>query len=352
MSWTIFPVERGQRITAAMLNELRDACDERGITVPSAFVAGHSTRSVGTALASLMANIKTSVGNGTGSWYWLQSYTDIYTWSQYQLTTGSTTSTKKNVFELAFGTSDTDWRQSAASGHVCTADLLNDIYSVLRVLKTLIVASTSGDLYKNDRASASESSCAASLTSLDSASFSSFNGLLQCLVDNVGIHDVELITSFSVASWAYRGLNRKTFSLAQAADAVYVGGQIRSGRYYHASAFSNPETATALAREIPFELRGGTDSPPSNWTDAQTYGDSVASLSVDASSPVNTNVNVLIPDSLLSSGSRSYLFTAGSIDSSGSLLCAIDDPGWYTLEHLRAYVSSMLVNYTYDKPAA
>jgi len=180
MAWEHFPVERGQRLTAAMLNELRDAAQERGLTVPAAFAAGDSTNGVSGFITILRWRIETSVQNGW--WWWVESWTDPVTWSIWKLSLAETDASAfpplKNVFEAAFGAGHTDWRKEGTNP--LEAQELNDIYLVLKKLKFIPAVEISGVPQPSWRERSvgydSPTTCSAVLTKLDAASFVSVPG--------------------------------------------------------------------------------------------------------------------------------------------------------------------------------
>jgi len=138
MAWEHFPVERGQRLTADMLNELRDAIVERGGSIAS-FSTGQRFTSIQALRNACFSSGKT--------WYWIESYTGETSHSIHRLTTGATNPSSfpypdKNIFELAFGDDSTSWRNHG--GQHLYAEDLNDIYRVLNVMRVHGASYTDG----------------------------------------------------------------------------------------------------------------------------------------------------------------------------------------------------------------
>ena len=178
MAWEHFPVERGQRLTAAMLNELSDAAKERKLPHPK-FKAGHrASLNVTDFIDWLQYRIKTSVQDGR--WWWVESWTDPVTWSIWKLsldeTDASASPPLKNVFEAAFGAGHTDWRKRRRVEEIglLEAQELNDIYLVLKILKYIPAVNITGitqPSYRR-RSVSGYATCSAAMTALDSATFS------------------------------------------------------------------------------------------------------------------------------------------------------------------------------------
>ena len=145
MAWEHFPVARGQRLTAAMLNELRDAAQERELTVPAAVAAGDSTNTVSTFLSGL----RTAIRNSLSQWYHI-TWTSESSFSVKALTAGASSAETKNVFELALGPGITNWRGSVNSGRL-TAEVLNDIYRVLDVLRVKAMSDVKAYCYQQKK---------------------------------------------------------------------------------------------------------------------------------------------------------------------------------------------------------
>jgi len=132
MAWEHFPVVRGQRLTAAMLNELRYAAAERSIPVPAAIARGAGQSEMAGFLGTLMTNIKNGAGL-FGYWQYWNSPSD-FQWVYYH-GSRATGGGWKNIFEAALGEGVTDWRHSISRGRRISAEALNDIYLVLDKLR-------------------------------------------------------------------------------------------------------------------------------------------------------------------------------------------------------------------------
>jgi hypothetical protein len=115
-----------------MLNELRTAALERGLSVPSAISsgAGHGT------LDLFLDTLRAGIENGLTPFGWIASYSSVSDYSFFRLTTSGDSATEKNVFTLALGSGVTNWQH--ASRKRVTAAALNEIYEVLRRLVTRV----------------------------------------------------------------------------------------------------------------------------------------------------------------------------------------------------------------------
>lgn len=133
MAWEHFPVARGQRLTADMLNELAIAWNERGGSVGS-FTRGQRIKNaVSTFLSGLRTAIWNSLRIGYSYWYHI-TWTSESNFSFKLITSGASSAETQNVFELALGPGITNWRGDVYSDRL-TAEVLNDIYRVLDVLR-------------------------------------------------------------------------------------------------------------------------------------------------------------------------------------------------------------------------
>jgi hypothetical protein len=155
MAWIHFPVERGRRITDEMLNELRDACVERGIRtyLPAALQTGNSASlgRLSSWLGSLQMAIEASfaipgpIPNQFPGWFWLDHYSGIQDYSFAGLWFKESDSDPglssyipvRSVIDLALGTSGlSTWRTPYGGPSTpVTAEGLNDIYRVLNVMR-------------------------------------------------------------------------------------------------------------------------------------------------------------------------------------------------------------------------
>ena len=129
MAWEHFPVARGQRLTADMLNELAIAWNERGGSV-GLFTRGQRIKN---AVSTFLSGLRTAIRNSLSQWYHI-TWTSERNFSLKRMTAGASSAETQNVFELALGPGITNWRGSVNSG-LLTAEVLNDIYRVLDVLR-------------------------------------------------------------------------------------------------------------------------------------------------------------------------------------------------------------------------
>jgi len=313
MAWTHFPVARGQRLTAAMLNELRDAIVERGGSIAS-FSTGQRFTSI-----QALRDACFSIGK---TWYWIESYTGETSHSIHRLTTGATNPSSfpypdKNIFELAFGDGSTSWRNHG--GQHLYAEDLNDIYRVLNVMRVYGASYTTGISNGSMRSlSGTYSTCSAALTAIDNAVWSQDQWVY-------GYNHVSVGCSVRIDDWSggqSRGSRRFSYVPPMVIKNVYVRPEVAAFRKWGFS-------YTGTVREFTFDVRfvAGTWSEPANWAEAQVLGVSVGSVSVPpghysgastgyyAGSVVKAEVNT--------SQQINLLILAGDMNASGSGLCAL-----------------------------
>jgi len=289
MAWTHFPVARGQRLTAAMLNELRDAALERSITVPDAAFSGMGRTTLSNWLASLLSGIKDAAEN---VYHLPNGYVDEFS-DVWRLTAGATNLSatplpRKNIFELALGVGITDWRHDLISGYRITEEGLNDIYSVLRVFKYIDAPSewkklrlpgipAAGFTYGGNsrgRRNWDASSCAAAMLLMSSAPFSddagassiySSHGIAVCLSTYVRPFSVSLVDAGQT-----QGCPTIHSVLRSASDEVYFLCFLCGYRYRSDHPFSTP-TKYDLNRLLNHCVRLA-----SSYDESDTYLETVA----------------------------------------------------------------------------
>jgi hypothetical protein len=179
MAWDTLPASPGDLITAAMFNEIRTAIDERsdasGTSVAGTLPATKSDGDLITAadIYNFAQSIETLIDDQR--WYYLSWYTDYDTYTIELLTTGadnpSSTPPEKNIFKLAFGTADTDWRHEAqttgTAGLLLTADIVNDFRLVLNRMVRVTPDADSSVATKRSREVGPEASYADVETALE-----------------------------------------------------------------------------------------------------------------------------------------------------------------------------------------
>jgi len=272
MAWEHFPVARGQRLTAAMLNELRDAAQERGLTVPAAVAAGDSANAVSGFILSLRQQIETSVQNGW--WWWVESWTDPVTWSIWKLSLAETNASAfpplKNVFEAAFGAGHADWRREGTNP--LEAQELNDIYLVLKTLKFIPVTESAViPLPARERSVGYDyTTCSAALTALDAAPFAGIT-VSDSTVHYTSVYQRSSLppfTNYAARQW-YSAFVRG-FVIPKNASKLYLRWGPWAGRYVF------PGGTQGLAREQYGHLLYGQGPPPSDFYDEWgTYYDTI-----------------------------------------------------------------------------
>jgi len=288
MAWEHFPVERGQRLTAAMLNELRDAALERGITVPDPAFSEMGRTTLSNWLASLLSGIKDAAEN---VYHLPDGYVDEFS-DVWRLTAGATNLSatplpRKNIFELALGDGITDWRHDLISGYRITEEGLNDIYSVLRVF-TYIDAPSEwrkpifpetpkfGFTYggnSRSRRNWDASTCAAAIRLMYSEPFSDnfyessiyMSDIAVCLATSVNPFSVSL-----VEAWQTQGCPTIHSVLRLASDEVYFLCFLCGYRYRTNHPFA-PSTRYDLNRLLNHCVRLA-----SSYDESDTYLETVA----------------------------------------------------------------------------
>ena len=145
MAWEHFPVARGQRLTADMLNELAIAWNERGGSV-GLFTRGQRIKN---AVSTFLSGLRTAIRNSLSQWYHI-TRTSESSFSVKALTADASSAETQNVFELALGPGITNWRGSVNSGRL-TAEVLNDIYRVLDVLRVKAMSDVKAYCYQKKK---------------------------------------------------------------------------------------------------------------------------------------------------------------------------------------------------------
>lgn len=136
MAWLYHPVEPGHWLSYAMLNELRAACTERGISVTSTPAAGSSISTLRSWLYAMQLAISQSVAGAAVYWYQVSRTSDS-DFTVRKITTASPAIPAwVNMFEAAgYETSDT-WSHAWTAGQwKDTHKNLRQIYDVLNVLR-------------------------------------------------------------------------------------------------------------------------------------------------------------------------------------------------------------------------
>jgi len=181
MAWIQTLPEKGAAATAeALHNEFRQATIERAsasnqwpmTTLPAVFQKGRRLTN------ELVAGMNEVIAKG---WKWVETYTNWQTYSVWSLVTTPTDAVteKKNIFELAIGDGNTDWRDSDESGGPCTARLFADMQAVANVMTTCALAASStgySTISKGDTQWTKRASCALVLANIENQSYFAAGG--------------------------------------------------------------------------------------------------------------------------------------------------------------------------------
>lgn len=247
-----------------MLNEIRTACIERGLTgIPAAL----TQYDLATGMAAWASTVRARIEAAVSSYIWVDSYTAYDSFSAYLLTTGATGSDnywtgQKNIFELAFGDSIADWRHEGTSPLL--ADELNDIYLVLNKMIVKQFTTTPSTTTPQTK-SGSGATAAAALSACDAAAWS----------DSAPSYD-EHTHSVSMA---------KPFNYLATMTRNYPHLEVSSPALALNKYLSMRGTWQGISRSLAFEVRAGTAAAPANWTAATSWGDSLGSCSISSGYP-------------------------------------------------------------------
>lgn len=301
MAWEHFPVSTGDRISAAMLNELRTAAIERGCTVPSALSSGQSLRDAKAFLDSLRSGIEAMVA----------AYHLVSTGPTFKrFTTGATTGDYKNIFETAF--SDTGWRDATISGRI-TARMLNDIYLVLRKMSYRGYAWNTSGVARTRNSGSYKATCALSMTTCDGASWSAASGTELHYVrkqESFGTYYASQLAGFNVC-------NIST-SLGYATS-LHVKMRLTARKHV----FGGSESVTD--RDLSVDVRK-LSSYPTTYA-AAVAGTLVGTATAPAGSDVNDVTETILADT--SGIEQYYVCPVQTYNASGAGLCSLSGSDAY-----------------------
>jgi len=322
-----------------MLNELRAAIIEREI------VGSIALFSTGQRLTSIQA-LRNACFNLIKRWTWYYvDWTNETTYTIRRLTTEASDPSEapfsaKNIFELAFGDEQTTWPSHTGDGSL-TADDLNDIYTILDLLRCFSVSVSSAGTPINGyrELSYASESCSACLSALDSVNYTK---ILE-RVHAVGISGRQVYGVIEyLRPCQARGGFYYYFTPPVVAKAVYLNPLVRA---YRVRSSPIPDfmwpVYYPLARTIELDVRFGTGSMlPDNWAGARAFGSSIGTIfaSVD-------NDRSLVFRQVTNSDQRvNFCIVVGDYNASGSSLCGLwtPPPALVSLTEV-ASVSSVLV---------
>jgi hypothetical protein len=127
MAWEHFPVQSGQRLTAAMLNELRYAAQERGLP-SSGLLAEPQSGWSETRAAAWLSDLRTCISGTTSTG---NNFADL-TWTSSS-DASAPLYTMSSFLTKVFG--QAAWPHPLSRGTRISADALNDIYDALNELR-------------------------------------------------------------------------------------------------------------------------------------------------------------------------------------------------------------------------
>lgn len=338
-------------VKAAHLNELRAAAIERGLINGTTWpeIATDSTRS-----SAMIAAIRTAIDSGltAGTW-WNVDWTDAATWTVRQWTGSASESSPSyatpyyvsNIFKVAFSdATKTTWRDSTGAGTTITARQVNDTYLVLDLLRSQRItgSTTSNQNPENNYFYYYYSTCTGALTACDARTTWQAGEILG------GTSDVSLST---VAGDPIRYAATRHRAMLTRCGYTIPASTLNAYQLYRPGAWRQdnfaPPNISDTARDIQFRARVGTAAAPTNWTDSQSYGDSVD----DYLYPSGNHLGVWRCPQIAtpSSGTLNFVVALDERNASGSLLCSILGAASNAHERVESPFGPMIaeIDYTY-----
>jgi hypothetical protein len=317
MVWTQFPIQKGQRIASAMMQEIANACTERGIDVDPTPEKGYN---IGPFLRNVAEAIQESLGDGL--WVWVSAYSDIHSFSLWKLaiadTDLSTWPMTKDVRELA----NIDAFPDFSKGTRITADAINALVSVINCLTVKKVAAEHVfDEWKisRDYAGSYAPTCSGALSVI------SGHGWQPGWYSGLSTHGNGIGITHNTNGWAGNQLlSYGRFSPTMPASVVRV--YIECACYATFNYTGAPEPVSP-ARS--WEVRYGSATAPVTPIDAQSWGTLAASLDSDTDYHGHLNEEiehllVKIDSALPASTQMLFVAPSGEVDPTNCPICGQD----------------------------